>query len=657
MAEGFRSSNPTNRRPSKRSNEGHSVSSSEIQQILQLHAKGDLDDPLATYRDLYVRGSRDLGVLINLAQLELAADHPDQAARHGQAFVAKKADFAPAWLLLGVAQRRLGRRRAAIQSLRHAVTLDPHQHGAWVSLSVVLHDSGELDAALEACQTALRLDRESAAAWTNLSMVHLSLAQVDEARSAAEEAIRLDPQLPEGHLNLGNALHAQECWAEAIAAFRQALALKHDLVPALSSLGNALRANDQLDEALAAFDQAIALNPNYFQAHSNRAITLRALGRSEEGLISCQTALKLAPESADVHSNHGVLLHELALMKQSEHAYRRAIALDPEHCEAQFSLSMLLLQQGIYKEGWQRYEWRFAHNARHPIVQVIPDVSHWPGPEDDPVEELVLLHEQGLGDSFQFLRFAPLLRPYAHRLLFCAPKPLESLVASSELVDAVLPLKVSADQLQVGARTLPLMSVPGILGLEAEQFAAAVPYFPVDQERCHLWQQRLQIGASSSERFLIALNWQGNPDHEKTTSRGRSIPLEALAPLASLPEVRFVSLQKGFGSEQLQSCSFRDRFVACQPQVDEAWDFEDAAALMHCADLTISSDTSAAHLAGAIGARLWILLKHVPEWRWGLSGSTTPWYPTARLFRQAQADDWSAPVEEIRAALIAGILS
>ena len=657
MAEGFRSSKSSGRRSSSSSDLGKSVSTSEIQQVLEAHAKNRLDDPLAVYRDLHDRGSRDLGVLINLAQLELAADHPDQAVRHAQAVVARNADFAPAWLVLGVAQRRLGQLNAAIQSLRQVVKLDPHQLGAWVSLSVALHDTGELVAALQACQTALQLDPSSPAAWTNASMVQLSLAQVDEARSAAEEAIRLDPRLAEGHLNLGNALHAQEAWDEAINAFRQALALKPDLVPALSSLGNALRASDQLDAALAAFDQAIDLKPNYFQAHSNRAITLRALGRSEEGLTSCQRALELAPESADVHSNHGVLLHELGLLKQSEHAYRRAIALAPKHCEAQFSLSMLLLQQGIYREGWQRYEWRFAHNARHPIIQMVSDVPQWPGPEDSPVQELVLLHEQGLGDSFQFLRFAPLLRPYAPRLLFCAPKPLESIIASSELVDAVLPLKVSADQLHVGARTLPLMSVPGILGLRAEQFAAAVPYFPLDQERCEFWQQRLQIGASSGEGLLIALNWQGNPDHEKTTSRGRSIPLEALAPLASLPQVRFVSLQKGFGSEQLESCSFRDRFVTCQSQVDEAWDFEDAAALMHCADLTISSDTSAAHLAGAIGARLWILLKRVPEWRWGLSGSTTPWYPTARLFRQTQPDDWSAPVEQIRAALLAGILS
>lgn len=657
LAEGFRSSKPADSGPSPRRNSAQTGLLLDIQQVLDAHAQGCLDDPLVKYRDLYARGSRHGVILINLAQLELDAGHLDQAVRHAQSFVAKNPGFASAWLILGVTQRRLGQTKSAIQSLRQAVTLDPDQLGAWVSLSVSLHDAGELKAALQACQTALQLDPVSAAAWANLSMVRLSLAQVTEACAAAKEAIRLDPLLPESHLNLGNALHAQEAWSEAITSFRQALALKPDLVPALSSLGNALRANDQLDAALAAFDEAVALDPHYFQAHSNRAITLRALGRAAEGLTSCQTALKLAPGSADLHSNHGVLLHELGLLKQAESAYRRAVELDAGHCEAQFSLSMLLLQQGKYTEGWQRYEWRFAHNARHPIVEEISGTPHWSGPEEAPVEELVLLHEQGLGDSFQFLRFAPLLRPYARRLLFCAPKPLQSIVASSELVDVVHPLKVNADALHAGARTLPLMSVPGLLGLKPQQFAATVPYLPVDKGRCEFWQQRLKDGKATSDRFLIALNWQGNPNHEKTTSRGRSVPLEALAPLATIPGVRFVSLQKGFGSEQLTACSFRHRFVACQHQVDQAWDFEDAAALMHCADLTISSDTSAAHLAGAIGAKLWILLKHVPEWRWGLNGSTTPWYPTARLFRQTQADDWSAPVAEIHSALNAWILS
>ena len=218
-------------------------------------------------------------------------------------------------------------------------------------------------------------------------------------------------------------------------------------------------------------------------------------------------------------------------------------------------------------------------------------------------------------------------------------------------------MKVNVDSLQPGARTVPLMSVPRLLGLKEEQFAETVPYFSIDLGRTEFWRRHLQRGAVSTDQLLIALNWQGNPNHEKTTSRGRSIPLEALAPLADLPGIRFVSLQKGFGSEQLANCSFRNRFVDCQPQVDQAWDFEDAAALMHCADLTISSDTSAAHLAGAIGAKVWILLKRVPEWRWGLTGSTTPWYPTARLFRQAKADVWSAPVAEIRVALEEAILS
>ena len=656
MAEGFGSSKSPG--PGQIPPNAHQgVDPSELQQVLEAHANGSLDDPLAEYRDLHARGCRDLVVLINLAQLELAADFSDQAVEHAQAAVDRYSSFAPAWLVLGVAQRRLGNLNASIGSLRQALKLDPDQLGGWVSLSVCLHDTGELNDALQACQIALKLDPASPAAWTNLSMVHLALAQVEEAYVAAKEAIRLNPQLAESYLNLGNALHAQEAWVEAIGAFRKALALKPDLVPALSSLGNAFRANDQLDDALDAFDQALTLRPDYFQAHSNRAITLRALGRVQEGLTSCQQALKLASGSADVHSNHGVLLHELGLLNQAEHAYRHAIALDPEHCEAQFSLSMLLLQQGNYTEGWQRYEWRFAHNARHPIVEEIPGIPHWAGPTDAPLNELVLLHEQGLGDSFQFLRFAPLLRPYARRVLFCAPKPLKSIVASSALVDEVRSLKVNVDSLQPGARTVPLMSVPGLLGLKEEQFAETVPYFSIDLGRTEFWRRHLQRGAVSTDQLLIALNWQGNPNHEKTTSRGRSIPLEALAPLADLPGVRFVSLQKGFGSEQLANCSFRNRFVDCQPQVDQAWDFEDAAALMHCADLTISSDTSAAHLAGAIGTKVWILLKRVPEWRWGLTGSTTPWYPTARLFRQAKADDWSAPVAEIRVALEEAILS
>jgi hypothetical protein len=238
------------------------------------------------------------------------------------------------------------------------------------------------------------------------------------------------------------------------------------------------------------------------------------------------------------------------------------------------------------------------------------------------------------------------------------PKPLLSLFSASGLVDQVYPLEVDSGQFADDAVWLPLMSIPGLLGLDEACFAESVPFLPVDRERCLFWEKRLYLtaGRESSEQFMIALNWQGNPEHEKTTSRGRSIPLQSFAPLATLPGVRFVSLQKGYGSEQLDTCSFRHLFVNCQAEVDAAWDFEDAAALMACASLVISSDTSAAHLAGAIGARLWMPLKRVPEWRWGTEGSSTPWYPSAALFRQSVDGDWSGPVAAMRRALAAEIM-
>ena len=632
------------------------MTSAEIQSVLEAHRAGRLETPLEAYRALFARGCLDASVRMNLAQLEIVHGSLGQAASHAQAVATLHPDYTLAWFVLGFAQRRLGQLRSSINSLRTALSLDPQHLGAWICLSVALHDVGELDDALKACDAALQLDAQSAAAWANSSMVYLALGRFDEACSSAKEAIRLDPQLAEAYLNLGNALHASECWDEAIASFQQALALNPGLVPALSSLGNALKADDQLEAAVQVFDQAISLDPSYYQAYSNRAITLRALGRLDEGLVSCRKALKLASKSPDVHSNHGVLLHESGQLQEAEKAFRRAIKLQSDHAEAQFCLAMVLLQQGSFAEGWQRYEWRFEHNSRHPIVRELSEVPTWDGSTQSPVPELVLLHEQGLGDSFQFIRFAGLLRPFVDRLVFSCPKPLHGIVESSGLVDAVLPLDFPSDQLSSESRVLPLMSVPRLLQLTTDHASSLVPYLPVDPSRVEFWSQQLHGRGSGPGSFLIALNWQGNPAHEKTTSRGRSLPLEALAPLASLPGVRFVSLQKGYGSEQLQACSFRDLFVSCQEAVDRAWDFEDSAALMQCADLVISSDTSAAHLAGAIGAPLWIPLKQVPEWRWGLLGGETPWYPTARLFRQKQPGDWSGPVLEMRSALEQEIL-
>ena len=631
----------------------------ELQAVVQAHAAGTLRSPLQAYRRLDEAGLKHPVLYLNLAQLELHQGDLAASLKCLDQTISLQPEWATAWSLQGIVQRRCGDRSAARASLERALALDPDQFAAWLSLSVLLHDVGEYIEARTACEQALRLDPRSAAAFANLSMIQLALADAAAAEASAREAILLDPELPEGHLNLGNALHAREEWQAAIQAHRLAIELRPGFAPALSSLGNALKAADQLLEAEQAFMAAIEADPGYFQAHSNLAITRRALGRLDEALLACRTSLDLAPESADVHSNHGVILHEIGELSAAEAAFRSALNFRQDHAEAHFSLASVLLQQSCYEEGWREYEWRFAHNERHPIVRTLDQRSRWQGPVLQPhVSELVLLHEQGLGDSFQFIRFAPLLRAYAEKVIFTCPRPLMSLFAASGLVDEVVPIDIDADRLAPDAVWLPLMSIPGVLGVAEDAFAEPIPFLPVDPQRCVQWQQQLHQGSDASESdVLIGLNWQGNPEHEKTTSRGRSIPLQAFEPLASLPGVRFLSLQKGYGSEQLETCTFRHRFVACQDAIDAAWDFEDAAALMACCQVVISSDTSAAHLAGAIGAPLWMPLKRIPEWRWGIEGSTTPWYPTARLFRQQEDGDWSGPVAAMRGALEQEILA
>ncbi|WP_136644057.1 tetratricopeptide repeat protein [Synechococcus sp. CB0101] len=625
----------------------------ELQQLVQHHAAGQLTDPLSAYRDLQDRGVQHPVLAFNLAQLEFAAGELERADHCLDQTLKMQSDLAVAWALRGTIKRRLGEIQAALECLQRALELDEHQFPAWLTLSVLFHDQGSYLEAIKASTRALDLQSDSAAAHANHSMILLALGQSSEAEHHARLSVQNDAELPEAFLNLGNALHAQERWDDAIQALQEAIRLRPLFAPALSSLGNALRAKDQLLEAEEMFRRSMEAEPSYFQAYSNLAITQRALGQLDQALDTALKALELAPDHADVHSNLGVICHERGEWGEAEAALRRSLELAPDHAESHFSLASILLQQGDYEQGWLEYEWRFTHNARHPIVREVSDRPRWLGPQQQShVQQIVLLHEQGLGDSFQFIRFAPLLSAYAKSVVFTCPKPLMALFASSGLVDEVLPIDVDSEQLSRDAVWLPLMSLPAVLGLSESSFGEAIPYLPVDGERVKFWRKKLD-----SCCCLIALNWQGNPEHEKTTSRGRSIPLEAFAPLAMLPGVRFISLQKGYGSEQLATCSFKEQFVSCQDEIDAAWDFEDAAALMACSDLVISSDTSAAHLAGAVGARLWMPLKRVPEWRWGTGGSTSPWYPTATLFRQERDGDWSVPVQAMRQDLELEILA
>lgn len=251
--------------------------------------------------------------------------------------------------------------------------------------------------------------------------------------------------------------------------------------------------------------------------------------------------------------------------------------------------------------------------------------------------------EQGLGDTLQFIRCAPLLRQRFARLVLHGHRKLAALLLEAGLIDAHRSDPVES----AGSPWIPLLSLPAILGLHPGSPVNRDPYLRVDPERVQAWQQRL--GPCTGLR--LAINWQGDPRHERLASRGRSLPLEAMAPLARVPGVQLVSMQKGPGQEQRASCSFRQAFVTAQEQVDAAWDFRETAAILMTCDLVISSDTALAHLAGALGRPTWLLLPRHPEWRWERDGERTGWYPCMRLFHQSSPGDWSGVLERVMEAL------
>ncbi len=292
------------------------------------------------------------------------------------------------------------------------------------------------------------------------------------------------------------------------------------------------------------------------------------------------------------------------------------------------------------------HEWRTNRKKSTSKPHAIPKCDQWSGNVAlNQTKQLLLITEQGLGDTLQFMRYATALRNKGIAISFCAQPKLHCLIKSSGIDPSPLTPK-QANTVTEG-HWIPLLSVPRHLEVSPSNPIITEPYIKTTDELHTKWAEIL----SAEQLPIVGINWQGNPQTEKAGLRGRSLPLETFAPITGNSQISFLSLQKGFGSDQLETCSFKDRFVSCQDQINETWDFLETAAIVANCDLVITSDTFVAHLAGGMGKTTWLLLKKVPEWRWGLEGDTTFWYPSMRLFRQRERGNWDEVMERVAVAL------
>ena len=505
---------------------------------------------------------------------------------------------------------------------------------------------GDLQQAEALCRARIAAGLADAPTHRQLASLCGRSGRWQELREQSLLALALDPADAQAHNLLGIAHRQAGEGPEAVACFRRALAIRPAYPGALNNLGIALQELGDRPGAIDAYRRAIDAQPDFAAAHSNLGHCLALAGQGGAARSSLEQALSLRPDLADAHNNLGHLLLAEGELAGAIAAFSRAIRQQSGHVAAHINRAQALLLAGDYRQGWADYEWRLA--AERPVIaHPPPDSPRWQGGPLAAGERLLLLAEQGLGDTLQFARYVPLLRQRGIPTRLCAPRALHGLLQASAIESQ--PLSPEEGERQGEGPWLPLLSLPGVLGVSADRPLASDPYLRPTPERIEHWRQRL----AAENRPLIGLGWQGNPQAEAGTHQGRSLPLQTFAPLAEVTGGTFLSLQKRAGAEQLPDCSFRQRFARCQREVDDSWDFLDSAALVACCDLVISSDSALAHLAGGLGHPTWLLLKHVPDWRWGLAGEGSFWYPSLRLFRQRQPGDWDDVMGRVAGALAA----
>jgi tetratricopeptide (TPR) repeat protein len=429
--------------------------------------------------------------------------------------------------------------------------------------------------------------------------------------------------------------------ALALELIGKAIEINPKNAAAYSNRGNALKELKRLDEALASYDRAIAIKPDYADAYSNRGIALQELKRLDEALASYDRAIAIKPDYAEAYYNRGNALKELKRLDEALASYDRAIAIKPDYAEAYWNKSLALLLTGLFSQGWELYEWRWKRDTFESPKRNFSQPL-WLGAEDLAGKTILLHAEQGLGDTIQFCRYAKLVKALGARVILEVPKPLLCLLSGLEGVDESI---VKGKGLPVFDYHSPLMSLPLAFKAALESIPNKIPYIQSNISNQNKWQER--IGGAG---FKVAICWQGSTKGKVDV--GRSFPASLFEGLAQIDGVRLISLQKNEGVEQLKSLPVGMSVETLPDDFDSGENaFLDSAAVMRCVDLVITSDTALTHLAGALGVKTWLPLKYVPDWRWMLDRSDSPWYPNHRLFRQKTSDDWISVFKEMETEL------
>src|SRR5712671_2949359 len=574
--------------------------------------------------------------------------------------------------LMGVIEFHRANLKEAGRLIRHAIKINPRSADAHTNYALVINGRKGPAEALASLERALTINPDHLIALNNRGNFLWRLKRPQDALASLDRALAMAPDYGDAHCNRGNVLCELERFEEAIASFNRAIAIsprdhlawhnhgkallhlerfeeaatsyRHSLeinpddAFVLSDLGNVLKRLKRWDQALGVFDRLAILRPNDIDALRHRGECLLRLRRLTEALEINERAVAIRPDTADYLGDYANVLGDLGRFDEALANLEKALLLEPDNADQHWNRGLIRLRIADFDGGWQDYEWRLRKADNAPLL--LPYTKpRWNGEQPLTGKTILLWAEQGLGDTIQFARYASLIARRAGRVILEVQPALKVLLVELDGVSQVIS---RGEDLPPHDYQCPLMSVPLALKTTLADLPPETRGLQIPSDRIAKWGNRLP--ASGAPRVAIA--WAGNPDF--IGDHSRSIGLPALSPLLDLSGIEFLSIQKALRPGDAEVLRRR-------PQVlhlgDEIEDFGDTAAIMSLVDLVISSDTSVVHLAGALGRMIWVLLSHPADWRWMLDRDDSPWYPSARLFRQRQTGAWTELVERVSAEL------
>jgi tetratricopeptide (TPR) repeat protein len=606
-----------------------------------LHGQGQSEAALASLATCIAQAPNHPGALAASGRAMLALGREQDAV----ASFMRALQTAPepiTWNDLGVALQRCGRTDEAVRAYAEATHLRPSYAEAHYNRGCLLLAGPDLDAAAGCFEATLSTQPAHRQALWNLTLVRMAQNRPDNALAALDRLLLLEPSHLAGRRQRAALLSAVGRPVDAIVELTAVLDARPNDVDALTGRAGLLRTLGGLDEAVGDLNRALSVAPDHVEALIEWANVAHDRCDHDAALAAYDQALGRRPDDLAALVNRGATLHAMGRPAEALETWRQALSVQPDQPDVVFNIGLCLLRMGDWQGGWQAHEARLRQS---PWRDVLPGyvAPQWDGRADLTGRRLLLVGEQGLGDTMQFTRFARLVAARGATVILGVDPRLRRLMAS---LDGVTEVVGPDDPDPAYDLFCPLMSLPARLGLTLPDASMPEPYLRADPADIVRWRVRL-AGLPGRK---VGLVWAGDPrtgtlsltqmDHR------RSMTLDQLAPVLAVPNVTFVSVQKGAASAQAAGRNIEDWTA-------ELDDFADTAALIQALDLLITVDTSAAHAAGALGRPVWVLNRFDRCWRWMMDRTDTPWYPTMRLFTQTRFGVWDDVVAEVAAALAA----